>query len=69
MTVVLDTNALLQVFGVASPFAAIREALRQGRLPPGAILANVATSVEYLTGHHNMNLHGVTSPADRKSVV
>ena len=32
MTVVRDTNALLQVFGVASPFAAIREALRQGQL-------------------------------------
>ena len=32
MTVVLDTNALLQVFGVASPFAAIREVLRQGKL-------------------------------------
>ena len=32
MTVVLDTNALIQVFGVASPLAAIREALRHGRL-------------------------------------
>jgi len=30
--VVLDTNALFQVFGQASPFAPIREALRQGRL-------------------------------------
>ena len=26
-------------------------------------MANVATSVEYLTGHHNLNLHGVASPA------
>jgi hypothetical protein len=26
-------------------------------------MANLATSVEYLTGHRNMNLHGVTSPA------
>ena len=32
MIVVLDTNALLQTFGQASPCAAIREALRQGRL-------------------------------------
>ena len=32
MIVVLDTNALIQVFGVASPLAAIREALRHGRL-------------------------------------
>jgi hypothetical protein len=26
-------------------------------------MANIATSVEYLTGHRNLNLHGVTSPA------
>jgi hypothetical protein len=32
-------------------------------LPPGATVANLATSVEYLTGHRNVNLHGVTSPA------
>jgi hypothetical protein len=32
-------------------------------LPRGARMANVATSIEYLTGHHNVNLHGVTSPA------
>ncbi len=32
-------------------------------LPPGTSIANVATSVEYLTGHRNVNLHGVTSPA------
>jgi hypothetical protein len=32
-------------------------------LPQGATLANLATSVEYLTGHRNVNLHGVTSPA------
>ena len=32
MIVVLDTNALIQIFGQASPFAPIREALRQGRL-------------------------------------
>ena len=29
----------------------------------GVRLANLATSVEYLTGHRNLNLHGVTSPA------
>lgn len=32
-------------------------------LPPGVAIANLATSVEYLTGHRNLNLHGVTSPA------
>ena len=32
-------------------------------LPPGVAMANLATSVEYLTGHRNLNLHGVTSPA------
>lgn len=32
-------------------------------LPAGVAMANVATSVEYLTGHRNLNLHGVTSPA------
>ncbi len=31
-------------------------------LPSGIAIANAATSVEYLTGHHNLNLHGVTSP-------
>jgi hypothetical protein len=32
-------------------------------LPAGVPMANLATSVEYLTGHRNLNLHGVTSPA------
>jgi hypothetical protein len=32
------------------------------RLPRGVAIANAATSVEYLTGHRNLNLHGVTSP-------
>ncbi len=31
-------------------------------LPRGVAIANIATSVEYLTGHRNLNLHGVTSP-------
>ncbi len=35
----------------------------RANLPPGAAIANAATSVEYLTGHRNVNLHGVTSPA------
>jgi hypothetical protein len=34
----------------------------QKNLPPGVAMANIATSVEYLTGHRNLNLHGVTSP-------
>jgi hypothetical protein len=32
-------------------------------LPRGVAMANIATSIEYLTGHRNTNLHGVTSPA------
>jgi len=32
MIVVLDTNALIQIIGKASPFAAIRDALRHGGL-------------------------------------
>jgi hypothetical protein len=35
----------------------------QKSLPPGVAIANLATSVEYLTGHRSVNLHGVTSPA------
>jgi hypothetical protein len=35
----------------------------RAHLPRGVAMANVATSVEYLTGHRNTNLHGVTSPA------
>jgi hypothetical protein len=31
-------------------------------LPPGVAIANGATSIAYLTGHRNLNLHGVTSP-------
>ena len=34
----------------------------RAHLPPGAAIANGATSIEYLTGHRNLNLHGVTSP-------
>jgi hypothetical protein len=34
----------------------------RANLPPGVAIANAATSVEYLTGHRNVNLHGVTSP-------
>jgi hypothetical protein len=30
-------------------------------LPPGVAIANAATSVEYLTGHRSLNLHGVVS--------
>jgi hypothetical protein len=35
----------------------------ESHLPNGVTMANVATSVEYLTGHTNVSLHGVTSPA------
>ena len=34
----------------------------RANLPPGVRIANAATSLEYLTGHRNLNLHGVTSP-------
>jgi 4-amino-4-deoxy-L-arabinose transferase-like glycosyltransferase len=34
----------------------------RANLPRGVSIANAATSVEYLTGHRNLNLHGVTSP-------
>jgi len=37
------------------------EWIRQN-LPAGTGIANAATSIEYLTGHRNLNLHGVTSP-------
>jgi len=30
--VVLDTNALIQIFGKLSPFGGIRDSLRQGKL-------------------------------------
>jgi len=33
------------------------------QLPPGTAIANAATSVEYLTGHRSLNLHGVTTSA------
>ena len=35
----------------------------RARLPKGVSIANAATSIEYLTGHRNLNLHGVTSPS------
>ena len=45
-------------------------------LPRGAAIANMATSVEYLTGHRSLNLHGVTTaqflgnrPAEREAGV
>ncbi len=34
----------------------------RANLPPGVAIANAATSVEYLTGHRSVNLHGVMSP-------
>lgn len=35
----------------------------RAKLPAGTRVASSATSVEYLSGHRNLNLHGVTSPA------
>ena len=35
----------------------------RNNLPSGVAIANLATSVEYLTGHRSLNLHGVTAPA------
>jgi hypothetical protein len=34
----------------------------RANLPPGVAIANASTSVEYLTGHRSVNLHGVMSP-------
>lgn len=31
-------------------------------LPQGVPIASIATGVEFVTGHRNLNLHGVTSP-------
>lgn len=46
------------------------------QVPPGTAVANMATSVEYLTGHRSLNLHGVTTaqflgnrPAEREAGV
>jgi hypothetical protein len=46
------------------------------QLPAGTAIANMATSVEYLTGHRSLNLHGVTTseflgnrPAEREAGV
>jgi len=47
---------------VARRDLALAEWIRQS-LPPGVAMANLATSVEYLTGHRGLNLHGVTTPA------
>jgi hypothetical protein len=41
----------------------ISNAMNDGRLPKHAAMADVATSVEFLTGHRNINLHGVNTPA------
>jgi hypothetical protein len=41
----------------------IERAIQEGRLPRNALIADDVTSVEYLTGHRNLGLHGVTSPA------
>jgi hypothetical protein len=40
----------------------ITRSIREGSLPAHVAAADIATSVEYLTGHRNVNLHGVTSP-------
>src|SRR5436309_1255191 len=47
---------------VARRDLALAEWIRE-KLPAGVAMANLATSVEYLTGHRNLNLHGVTTPA------
>ena len=57
-------RALRRDGGRDPPARRRRRALdRAHRCPAGVAMANVATSVEYLTGHRNVNLHGVTSPA------
>ena len=63
----LSTLRVASAYGSAAGDAYRREVAAadwiKRNLPRGVAMANVATSVEYLTGHHNLNLHGVTSPA------
>jgi 4-amino-4-deoxy-L-arabinose transferase-like glycosyltransferase len=63
----LSTARFAALYGAAAGEIARRELPMaewiRTHLPPGVAIANAATSVEYLTGHRSLNLHGVTSPA------
>jgi len=63
----LSTAWVATFYGAAAGAIARRElkvaAWIREHLPPGVAIANAATSVEYLTGHRAVNLHGVTSAA------
>jgi hypothetical protein len=62
-----STAHLCAFYGASAGEMARRELdmaswIRQN-LEPGARIANAATSVEFLTGHRSVNLHGVTTAA------
>jgi hypothetical protein len=63
----LSTARFAALYGETAGEIARRDLAAAGwierHLPAGARIANLATSVEYLTGHRSVNLHGVTSPA------
>lgn len=63
----LATARMAALYGQSAGSLARRELVLaewiRKSLPPGVAMANLATSVEYLSGHRNLNLHGVTSPA------
>jgi hypothetical protein len=63
----LSTVHFAAAYGAAAGEIARRELPMaewiRANLPADAIVANAATSVDYLTGRRGLNLHGVTSPA------
>jgi hypothetical protein len=63
----LSTARMGAFYGASAGEIARRElpmaAWIRANLPEGTSIANAATSIEYLTGHRAVNLHGVTSPA------
>lgn len=63
----LSTAHMAALYGASAGEIARRElpmaAWIRANLPPETSIANAATSIEYLTGHRAVNLHGVTSPA------
>ncbi|HEY5908355.1 MAG TPA: hypothetical protein VIZ31_09940, partial [Vicinamibacteria bacterium] len=66
VTGALSTARLAAFYGASAGEIARRELPMadwiRANLPPGTVIANAATSIEYLTGHRAVNLHGVTSP-------
>jgi hypothetical protein len=63
----LSTSRMAAAYGDAAGYLFHRDVHAASwivkNLPPGVLMANTATGIEYLTGHRALNLHGVTSPA------